>query len=258
MQVRRVRSIAIFCAVWVSALQVQAMSSIHAPRLRCEYRVEPLGIDTPGPRVSWTVSSEVRGQAQTAYRVLVADSPDALKAGRGTLWDTGKVQSDETIGVVYGGKPLASLMRYYWKVKVWDKDGAESAWSETAMWQTGLLSEGDWKAQWVGMDNRPVNLALGSSADSDVLKDCRWIWTPGEGDPAQAVPAGVRYFRKTFDLKDGAKVQQATLYIAADNSAQVFVNGTSLNARVGYSMRCRWIFRMRSGPVRMCLPLRRA
>lgn len=219
----------------VSAIQGQAMSTLQVQTLRCEYRVEPLGIDTPAPRLSWTVSSPERGQVKTGYRVLVADSPDALKADQGTLWDSGKEQSDETICIVYGGKPLTSLMRCYWKVKVWGKDGVESDWSETAMWQMGTLAEGDWKAQWVGMDNRPVNLALGPKADADVLKGSRWIWTPGEGDPAQGVPAGVRYFRKTFDLKDGAKVQQATLYIAADNSAQVFVNGTALDVRVGYS-----------------------
>ena len=64
----------------------------------------PLGIDTTAPRLSWTVGSAARGQTQTAYRVLVADSPESLKKNSGTLWDSGKVVGDETACVVYAGK----------------------------------------------------------------------------------------------------------------------------------------------------------
>ena len=150
----------LWCAAILTAPNVAA-AAMRVEALRCDYRVNPLGIDTAAPRLSWTVVSSARGQSQTAYRILVADSAEALKAHRGTLWDSGKVQSDETISVVYGGTPLSSLAMCYWKVKVWDKDGVESPWSEPAQWQMGLLSESEWKAQWVGMSDRPVNLFLG-------------------------------------------------------------------------------------------------
>ena len=93
--------------------------------LRCEYLENPLGIDSPKPRLSWRLDSSVRGQRQTAYRVLVASSPEKLKDNLGDLWDTGKVASDQSTHVDYGGKPLESSAQCVWKVSVWDKDGIE-------------------------------------------------------------------------------------------------------------------------------------
>ena len=218
----------------ITITQAEMTSSMRAETLRCEYRTEPLGIDAPTPRLSWTVASDGRGQKQTAYRVLAAGSAESLKTDIGDLWDSGKVDSDETVCIVYGGKPLASLKTCYWKVKVWDKDGVESNWSEPAMWQMGLLTPQDATAQWIGMDNRPINLYSGGEKE-DLLKDCRWIWVPGEGDPARAVPAGVRYFRTSFELDSGRKVTQAILYIAADNGAEVFLNGTPIKGDVVFN-----------------------
>jgi hypothetical protein len=120
--------------------------------LRCEYRVDPLGIDEPAPRLSWIVESGLRGQRQTACRLLVASSEKLLGKDQGDLWDTGKVARDETIGTAYQGQPLVSQQRCFWKVKVWDKDGRESAWSKPALWSMGLLQPGDWKAEWIGYD----------------------------------------------------------------------------------------------------------
>ena len=98
--------------------------------LRCEYAVNPLGIDTARPRLSWVLESNERSQRQSACRILVAGSEEKLRAGQGDLWDTGKVISNRSIQVVYGGKPLASRQRRYWKVRSWDKNGAASSYSE--------------------------------------------------------------------------------------------------------------------------------
>lgn len=224
----------LWCAAILTAPNVAA-AAMRVEALRCDYRVNPLGIDTAAPRLSWTVVSSARGQSQTAYRILVADSAEALKAHRGTLWDSGKVQSDETISVVYGGTPLSSLAMCYWKVKVWDKDGVESPWSEPAQWQMGLLSESEWKAQWVGMADRPVNLFLGDMDNAVNLKDCLWVWVPSEGDPTVAVPAEERYFRTVFELERGKTIDEAVFYVAADNTASVFVNGARIPGAIGFS-----------------------
>src|SRR5215467_8401594 len=90
--------------------------------LRCEYKVNPLGIDEPAPRLSWEVQSGQRVQRQTAYRVLVASNQQLLRDGFGDLWDSALVPSDETTCIPYKGKPLQSNQRCYWKVKVWDKN----------------------------------------------------------------------------------------------------------------------------------------
>ena len=94
--------------------------------LRCEYRSLPLGIDTPVPRLSWQLESALRGQKQIAYRVLVACTPEALQADRGDLWDSGRVASNQNIGIPYEGKPLASGRRCLWKVMAWGTEGAAS------------------------------------------------------------------------------------------------------------------------------------
>lgn len=104
---------------WVQTLQVDI--------LRCEYLHDPLGIDAAQPRLSWTLRSDVRGQRQTAYQVLVASSPELLQGQQGDLWDSGRVSSDETAQVVYAGKPLPSRQACFWKVRAWDRDGTPSA-----------------------------------------------------------------------------------------------------------------------------------
>ena len=97
--------------------------------LRCEYAAKPLAIESPQPRLSWILHADPaeRGQRQTAYRVLVASSPDVSKRNQGDLWDSGRAASDRTIHVVYAGRPLASSMRCHWKVQVWDAHGRRVA-----------------------------------------------------------------------------------------------------------------------------------
>ena len=91
-------------------------------RLRCENRDNPVGIDAAQPRFSWWMQSSIRGQRQTAYRILLASSEARLAQDDGDLWDSGKVTSDRSIAVVYGGRPLRSGQTYWWKVMLWDKD----------------------------------------------------------------------------------------------------------------------------------------
>lgn len=137
----------VFHAMAVLALGVD----LQAGHLRCEYLNNPQGIDTEKPRLSWQIASDQRGQRQTAYRVLVADSEAELVQDHGNLWDSGKVASDRSIQVAYDGKPLVSRTQCYWKVQVWDKDGKPSSWSKPAAWSMGLLKPSDWSAQWIGI-----------------------------------------------------------------------------------------------------------
>jgi alpha-L-rhamnosidase len=132
-----------------SLAQAGDQTAIRVEQLRCEYLHDPQGIDVAAPRLSWVLLSEVRGQKQTAYRVLVASSAERLAADEADLWDSGKIDGDQTIHVVYQGKPLRTRMRCFWKVRVWDKDGKPSAWSRLALWSMGLLKPDDWQAQWI-------------------------------------------------------------------------------------------------------------
>ena len=159
--------------------------------LRCEYKVDPLGIDVVSPRLFWEMQDDRRGARQTAYQILVASSPEKLAADQGDLWDSGRVKSNQTAQIVYGGKPLSSRMHCHWKVRLWDHEGKPSAWSAPALWSMGLLKHEDFppEAKWIGYepsgDAKPCTITL---------DDCRWVWFP-EGNPRVAAPPGRRYFR---------------------------------------------------------------
>ena len=120
--------------------------------LRCEYLQNPLGIDVVQPRLSWRLESKVRGQKQTAYRILVASSAEKLKQLEGDLLDTGKINSNQTNQIAYAGRALTKHMQCFWKVMAWDMYGKPSNWSNPAHWSMGLLNSVDWKADWIGFD----------------------------------------------------------------------------------------------------------
>jgi len=130
--------------------------------LKCEYTVNPLGVDMAQPRLSWRVASEENGQRQTAWQVLVASTREALAADRGDLWDSGRVGDDRTLLLPYAGRALASSQQVFWKVRSWDRDGRSSAWSQPATWTMGLLASGDWQAKWLTTAEREENLLLRS------------------------------------------------------------------------------------------------
>ena len=124
-------------------------NGLIAENLRCEYHVDPEGIDIRIPRLSWTLASSENGQKQTAYRILAASSHALLSEDIGDLWDSDKVVSDKTIHIPYTGQTLISRMNVWWKIMVWDRYGIPSDWSMIATWSMGLLDETDWEAQWI-------------------------------------------------------------------------------------------------------------
>jgi hypothetical protein len=130
---------------------------ITPENLRCEYRVEPRGVDVSLPRLSWTLASAERAQSQSAYQVLVASTPTGLDANQADLWDSGKVASHESVNIPYAGKPLASHQRCYWKVRVWDKGGTASEWSPAASWSMGMMKAEDWHAAWIAWSRTALN-----------------------------------------------------------------------------------------------------
>ncbi len=184
--------------------------------LRCEYLVNPLGIEATNPRLSWQLASAQRGARQVAYQILVASSLEVLRQDKGDLWDSGRQESDESIGTVYAGAPLAAQEHCFWKVKVWDPQG-HAVWSAPAEWSIGLLKPADWQAQWIGYDAARLR-----SQGTSPMAHGQWIWLAADrGNP----PKGLRVFARDFSLPDGVKIQQATLTATADDLLQFSING---------------------------------
>jgi len=180
---------------------------LRPENLRCEYRIDPLGIDSPNPRLSWTLHSDSRGQHQTAYRILVASGAAALARDEGDLWDSGRVDSNRSLQIAFQGEPLACGQACLWKVRVWDAHGKASPWSASARWEMGLLEAKDWTGRWIN-DGRP-----NPEKDEDFYRD----------DPAPL-------FRKPFPLaKD---VVRARLFISGLGYYEASLNGERVGDRV--------------------------
>lgn len=88
--------------------------------------------------------------------IMDIDSPEQLAAGR-YIYDSGKVLSGESVGVVYQGKALQPSTRYYWKVSVWDESGTEITSTEPAWFETGLLGSGWSGARWIGLSETQLS-----------------------------------------------------------------------------------------------------
>jgi len=185
----------------------QATGEVTLKRLRCEYAVNPIGIDVARPRLSWVIEADGFGLRQRGYQVLVATSRDALDGDRGDLWDSGQVDSDDSVHVVYEGKPLASGQRAWWKVRVWLSDGRVSSYSEPALWEMGLLAADEWKAKWICRD-RPL-----PEQPEDFYKD----------DP-------IPLFRTEFKLD--ATVKRARAYVSGLGYYELRLNGQRVGDRI--------------------------
>src|SRR5215210_8862386 len=176
-----------------------APSELGPVGLKCEYRVDPLGIDERAPRLSWALESEGRGQVQSAYRILAAGSEEELEAEESLLWDSGRVESDRSVSVEYEGEALRSGSRCVWKVLVWDGACDPSPYSEPAIFEMGLLERSDWKAAWI---------SAGEDPDED--------FDPPTGEEYDDLANGLApspYLRKEFLLH--SPIRRARLYATA-------------------------------------------
>ncbi len=121
-----------------------------ATSLKTEYLINPIGIDVLKPRFCWIMTDVTTGATQTAYQIQAASTVNALQAGNADLWDSGKVITDQSIHVIYGGKELSSRDLVYWRVKIWNENEIESAWSEITSFEIGLINNSEWVGKWIG------------------------------------------------------------------------------------------------------------
>ncbi len=183
-----------------------ADAQIRITNPRCEMLTNPLGIDIKEPRLSWQINSTQRNVQQTSYHIIVSSAKEKLERNEGDLWNSGKINSSQSVHVLYTGKILTSTMKCYWKVKVFTNKG-ESVWSEPAYWTMGLLNKIDWKAKWIGYD-----------------KASPW------DSITQWSRLSARYFRKEFQSSQTLK--RATVYIVGLGLYELYLNGKRIGDQV--------------------------
>ena len=201
-------------------------AAIKPVRLTCEYLNNPMAIDTPEPRLSWINSDDAyeRGQRQTAFEIRVAGSREGLLTGKADLWESGKIISEESVNITYGGKQLKSGQDCWWQVRVWDRKGKESEWSNPASWSMGLLDPGDWKAQWIGapwQDEAPLPKPFSPKRANQTDSD-----TPGSPDLFNPAPM----LRKSFTLKKD--IVSARAYVTGLGFLEFYINGEKVGRDV--------------------------
>ncbi|MHB8889472.1 MAG: family 78 glycoside hydrolase catalytic domain [Acidobacteriaceae bacterium] len=186
-------------ALAAPSLHAASGDTVHlvAPaQLRCDQQADPLAIPSAEPTFAWQLaasSTVLRGVSQSAYRILVASSPQLLAGGHADVWDSGMVRSRETFNIPYAGKALQPEQTYFWKVRAWDEQGVASAWSRTSSFTVA-----------------PARLAA------------QWISAPDRSeDEGNAIPMPL--FRDAFHLKQ--KPWKATLYISGLGQYEVHLNG---------------------------------
>ena len=172
------------------AISTMALSAQKPVNLRCEYLIDPIGIDTSSPRLSWMMSSSSYVLKQSAYQIIINSDSLEAKKNNGNILKTDRINSDKML-VNYLGEKLNPHSKYYWKVIIWDeKNNAYE--SDIASFETGMMDIKNWRGAWIS-DHRGIN-----------------------HKPAP-------YFRKTFNTTK--KIKSAKSYIAVAGLYELYING---------------------------------
>jgi len=200
-------------------LAVKAATDAGPVELRVNDLKTPLGIDDPAPRLSWQLRDPARGAKQTAYEVQVASSGALLRAGKADVWDSGRIESGQSLNVRYEGPALKPSARYYWRVKVWDAAGKPYAESESSWWETGLLKQDAWQGQWIGYE----------TVEEDAVRHAPALWIANSDAKALDAEKNAEQhtaYRTTVTL--AKPVRQAALFAAAEDTVSAWVNGAQV------------------------------
>lgn len=174
---------------------------------------EPLGIDTT-PVFSWANVSNGYNRSMSAYRIIVSSTKEKAEKFEGDLWDSGKTQGSNNYDIVYNGNNLASVTDYYWRVTVFDECDVVYN-SEVAHFGTGMMSQSDWTASWIGAQSEKTFTFDGAN----------WIWSEEE---QKTIGTCKRYFRKTFTPDSTKTIKKVFVGGTADDSIKMYFNGEQI------------------------------
>ena len=215
---RRFRSVLLCCGVLCLGF-VAAASPVH---LQTEHRSNPMGVDVASPRFAWQSDADSSNWMQQAYEINVGTDEQTVRSGKGDVWDSGRVSSEESIDIAYRGPALHARTRYYWAVRVWDNKGHDEQ-SAPTWFETGFLSPSDWTAKWIRRDD---------PAAAREVSMVRWLWLPNAD--AQHVAGGtVAQFRCVLHLD--VRPMRASLHVVSRGAFVASVNGTETGRHTEWS-----------------------
>lgn len=188
----RISLLLVFIQLYFSLQAQQPAPGIND--LKCEYLVDPLGVDVRSPRLTWKQVDDRKGAFQTSYRIMVDKDSLSLASGKASGWNTGWVRASKNL-VHYKGKALEPYTRYFWKVDITDHTGKLISSPRIASFETGLMEMNNWKGSWIS-DVHDINLK-----------------------PAP-------YFRKIFSATK--KIRTARAYITAAGLYELYLNGNKI------------------------------
>jgi alpha-L-rhamnosidase len=179
----------------------------------------PIGIDDPTPHFSWQLHDPAHGARQTAYQIMVASSADRLLAGKPDVWDSGRVESAQSIDIPYGGPALKPSTRYYWHVELWGTAGQAYRSTPIEWWETGLMSQDAWRAQWIGYETPEEATVRHAQAV--------WIANPDAKSPAVGNSPEQRFdYRARITLAKPVKF--AALYATGQDTVSAWIDGAQV------------------------------
>lgn len=206
------RVISLLAALFVmGSVHAENVSPVRLDALTCEHLSNPVGIGVEQPRLSWKLRSDRTGEVQTAWQIRAASSRAGLKEP--DLWDSGKIASDQSVLLPWAGKPLGSRSQVFWQVRVWDKDGRPSAWSNVASFELGLLAPAtEWNGRWITADLPRYDI------EQSALAKASWISAGSAANQSAAI-------RLAVELPTNATVRSAVIDAVADGLLTIYVNG---------------------------------
>ncbi len=184
--------------------------------LQADDLTDPLGLDAPHPHLSWQLQDPRQNAHQTAYDVAIFSKKPTSPSAKSDIWDSGRVPSGISTGVPYAGSALHPSTRYFWRVTVWDKDNKPYPISDLAWFETGLLQQSNWHAEWIGHESAELHSIRSSGAV--------WISTPAP--PAPSPQTVENTFRLHVTL--AKPLASAHLYTTGTDTAAAWVNGTEV------------------------------
>ncbi|KIQ18551.1 alpha-rhamnosidase [Flavobacterium sp. MEB061] len=196
-----------FIIITLISFSAKAQNKISVTNLQCEMLNNPEGIDVVKPRLSWQINADVNDVKQTAYQIIVASTLENLNSNNADLWDSGKIENDESVNIIYKGKKLDDKQNAFWKVTVWTNKGEIQS-KEKANFSMGILNYADWKStRWIGYEK--------ASAGDSI---------------SQYSKLSARYLRKEINLKK--QIKNAKVYIMGMGLYELYINGNKIGDQV--------------------------